>query len=101
MESAVYLLFRVDVRNLAKNRLLIAKEFRIQPSEIYKLEFFEYEWFLEEIEEYNKEKQSQAEAQEKQHQQMQQQMRNPGKNIKMPSMPSMPKMPSFSMPSFK
>ena len=100
MESALYSLFQIDVRNLAKNRLFIAKEFKIQPSEIYKLDFFEYEWYLEDINEYQKEKQSQAEAQEKQHQQMQRQMKNPMGSMGNFKPPAMPTMPSFTMPKF-
>ena len=63
MEFALYSLFRVDIRNLVKNKLLICKEFKIQPSEIDRLVFFEYEYMLEDIKEYQKEKQTQAEAQ--------------------------------------
>lgn len=69
----------------------------MQPSEIDRMVFFEYEYMLDDIKEYQKEKETQAEAQEKQQAQMQQQMRNPMGNIKMPSMP---KMPSFTMPKF-
>lgn len=75
--------------------MLICKEYRLQPSEIDRMVFFEYEFMLEDIKEYQDEKQSQAEAQEKQQQQMQRQMRNPMGNFKMPSMPK------FSMPAYK
>ena len=67
----------------------------MQPSEIDRMVFFEYEYMLEDIKDYQKERQSQAEAQEKQQAQMQRQMQNPTRNMKMPSMPAMPK---FTMP---
>ena len=86
MEFALYSLFRVDIRNLVKNKLLICKEFKIQPSEIDRLVFFEYEYMLEDIKEYQKEKQTQAEAQEKQQEMMQRQMRNPMGGMKTPQM---------------
>lgn len=82
---------------MVKNKLLICKEFKIQPSEIDRLVFFEYEYMLEDIKEYQKEKQTQAEAQEKQQEMMQRQMRNPMGGMKTPQMPAMPK---FTMPKF-
>lgn len=73
---------------------MICKEFNIQPSEIDKMVYFEYEYILEDIKEYQDDQQSKAEAQEKQQAQWQQQMGNPMSNIKMPPMPK------FNMPNF-
>lgn len=72
----------------------------MQPSEIDRMVFFEYEYMLDDIKDYQKEKQTQAEAQEKQQAQMQKQIRNPMGNYKLPSMPSAPQMPKISMPKF-
>ena len=104
MESALYSLFQIDVRNLAKSKLLICKEFHVQPSEVMKLVFFEYEYMVEDIKEIQKERESQQEAEEKQNAQLARQMKNPAANYKLPNYSqAIPKvsMPSFSMPSFK
>lgn len=83
---------------MVKNKLIICKEYHVSFFDVSNLQFYEYEWMLDDIRENQKEKQSQAEAQEKQQQQMQKQMRsNPYGNMKMPAMPSMPK---ISMPKF-
>lgn len=111
MESALYSLFQIDVRNLVKNRLYIAKEYHIQPSEVLNMVFFEYEYMIEDIKEHQKEREAQQEKEEKEQQMMTRQMKNPyGSGFKMPSMPnygnmkapSMPSMPNFanSMPKF-
>ena len=43
MESVTYSLFLVDIRNLVRNKLNICKEYHIQPSEIDRMPFYEYE----------------------------------------------------------
>ena len=102
MEFAIYSLFQIDVRNLAKNKLLICKEFNVQFSEIMKLVFFEYEYLIEDIKQIQKERETQEEAQQKEYGQLQRQMRNPmqfaAQNFKMPSAPKIGQMPSFSFP---
>ena len=99
MEFALYSLFQIDVRNLVTNKLLICKEYHIQPSEIDRLVFFEYEYMLDDIKDHQKERQSQQEAEEKQQSQMMRQMKNPASAYKAPAMPNFSP-PSFSMPSF-
>ena len=102
MEFALYSLFQIDVRNLAKNKLLICKEFNVQFSEIMKLVFFEYEYLIEDIKQIQKERETQEEAQQKEYGQLQRQMRNPmqfaSQNFKMPAAPKIGQMPSFSFP---
>lgn len=49
MESVTYSLFLVDIRNLVRNKLNICKEYHIQPSEIERMPFYEYEYMLEDI----------------------------------------------------
>ena len=67
MEQALYSMFRVNLRNLVKNKLYIAHEWHISPSEVDKLVYYEYEWILEEIHEYNKEQEKQQKEERKQY----------------------------------
>ena len=64
MEFAVFSMFRVDIRNLVKNRLYIAKDFNIQPSEIARMPFYEYEFLLEDIKEFAEEEKKKNKEQE-------------------------------------
>lgn len=64
MEFAVYSMFKVDIRSLVKNRLFIAKDFNIQPSEIAKMPYYEYEFLLEDIKEYAEEENKKQKEQE-------------------------------------
>lgn len=70
MEQALYLLWRVNLRNLVKNKLYICKEWHIQPSEIDKMIYFEYEQMLEDIQEFNKEQEKQNKEEQKQYNSM-------------------------------
>ena len=108
MELAIYSMYQVDVRNLVKNKLGIAHEYHIQPSEIDRLQYYEYEIMLDEIkDEQKKEEKRQKEEEEK----YRDSARTPNMNTIMRQsqsmMPSMPnyssgggfKMPSVSMPT--
>lgn len=64
MEFAVFSMFRVDIRNLVKNRLYIAKDFNIQPSEIARMPYYEYEFLLEDIKEFVEEEKKRNKEQE-------------------------------------
>ena len=64
MEFAVFSMFRVDIRNLVKNRLYIAKDFNIQPSEIAQMPYYEYEFLLEDIKEFAEEEKKKNKEQE-------------------------------------
>ena len=92
----IFRTFVIDLRNLTKNKLFICKEYHIQPSEIDKMQFWQYEWFTDEIKEITKEEEKRQKEQEKQQQSMQSSF-NP--NTMMRNMQSsMPKMPSIQMP---
>ena len=52
MAFAVYSLFQVDIRNLARNRVYILKGSGLQPSEYSNWPFYEYEFFLDDLNEY-------------------------------------------------
>ena len=60
-----------------KNKLYICKDYHIQPSEIMKLPYYEYEIILEEIKVINKQQEQENERQQKQYDQMSKGM-NPG-----------------------
>lgn len=88
MELGVYSLFKVDVRNLVKNRLYLTKETHIQPSVYESWPFYEYEFFLEDYKEWVEEQNKQNEEQNKQ--------MNSGGGYKPPDMSSLSK--GFKMP---
>lgn len=84
---------------MAKNKLFICKDWHLQPSEIDKVPFYEYELYLEAINANNKEEAERQEKENKQYEAMNKQYKNPASSFKAPSMPSF-SMPSFSMPKF-
>lgn len=97
LEHAIYMMFRINLRNLVKNKLFICKEYHLQPSEIDRLYYYEYEWILEEINILQKEQEKQNEAQQKEYDSMRGNM-NMGKmmnNMKS----SMPNLGSMKMPN--
>ena len=101
MEQALYSMLRVNLRNLVKNKLWIAKDWHICPSEIDKLVYYEYEWMLDEINEDHKEQEKRSKEEQKQYDSMKQSMpnmnnmtKNFGKN-----MPNMT-LPKVSIPKF-
>lgn len=94
-------MYRIDVRNLVKSKLFICRDYHIQPSEIEKMPYYEFEYMLEDITQITKEQQKQQEEQEKQYAE-QQHMYNPKAMMSsmqnsMPKM-SMPAMPKINMP---
>ena len=99
----IYKLFRINLKNLVKNKLFICKEYHIQPSEIDKFVYYEYEWILEEINILQKEQEKQNEKQQEDLDGMKKSMNfstlmnGIGKN--MPNMSNM-KMPTVNVPKF-
>ena len=94
MESVTYSLFQVDIRNLVRNKFNICKEYHIQPSEIERMPFYEYEYMLEDINNGIKEQQKRQKEEEKKYGNIStpnynQMMRNASAN-----------MPKFNMPKF-
>lgn len=85
-------MWRIDIKSLVRNELFICRDYHIQPSEIRRKPYYEYEMMLDEIKEVQKEQ----EENEKKRQKEQDEMRskyNPSsmmRNMKS-SMPSMPK----------
>jgi len=95
-------IFQVDVRNLVISKLNICHEYHIQPSEIDRMIYFEYEILIEEINRQQKEERKRQEEQDKKQQKgmpnMSSMMRNA--QASMPKM-STPSMPKISMPNYK
>lgn len=96
----------INLREFTKSSLYISREYHISLSDIDKLQFWRYEWYLEEIQKVIKEQEKQNKEQEKQYSGLtssmnpNNMMRNAQANIpKMPSM-SMPSMPTIQMPKF-
>ena len=83
MESVLYSMWSINIRNLVQNKFVICREFHIQPSEIDKMIYFEYEYLLEDIANYTKKQEADYKKQENQY--------------KMPN-PNSYKTPSFNMP---
>lgn len=97
MESSLYSQFQINIENLVQNKVSLVRNFHIQPSEIDRMPYWEYEYFLkfanEQIKEENKQQEEQSEGYD-----MDSMKRSANSMMKQPKMPSMPKMPSFSMP---
>lgn len=96
-------MFRINTASLVRNKLFICKEWHIQPSEIDRLNYYEYELICEEINIVQKEQEKHQKDQEKQYSGMQKSMNptsmmNAMKN-NMPGM-KMPSLPKISMPKF-
>lgn len=92
MALSAYLLFKVNIENLVRGKLVIVKEFYIQPSEIDRMPYWEYETIREDINNYLKEKQKQNDQHEKEYGNHSSMM----KNAKMPKMQT-PQIPKMSM----
>jgi len=89
-------MYQVDVRNLVKNKLYICRDYHIQPSEIERMPFYEYEYMLEDINQINKEQ----EEQNKQQNEDMESMRNSMNPKNMMSSMKMPSMPKINIPKF-
>lgn len=59
LEEAVYSLFRVDPMDLISIKAQLCKAFGMQPSEVDKMAFWEFELFVKEMERLTKEEQEQ------------------------------------------
>lgn len=102
MESALYLLWKINTRNLVKNEVLISKNYNIPPSEIERKVFYEYEWILEEIKEIQTIEQEESEKQNSSYSKMTKPNMGSMMNSAKASMPNMGSfsMPKVSMPKF-
>lgn len=74
---------------MVRNKLYISKDFNIQPSEIDRMVYYEYEQLLDDIKEMRDKEEEERKKQEKQ--------QNSSSPYKMPKAPSLPKV---SIPRF-
>jgi len=92
-------MLRVNLRNLAKSKLFICKDWHIQPSEIDKLAYYEYEELIEDINEYNKEQEKRSKQEQEEYNSIKSSMPNVN-NMQKNLMGNM-KLPKMSIPNFK
>ena len=90
-------MYRIDLRNLVRNKLYICKEYHIQPSEVDKFVYYEFEWILEEIKILQKEQEQQQEQQNKEMGSMKNGMNPSSMMNNMTSRMKMPNLGSMSM----
>ena len=91
IEKAIISLWMINIENLITNKVHLAKNFHIQPSEIDKMPMWEYEIFMKTLNEVVKEENK------KQKGEMDKYDINSYKKM---ANPTMPKMPSMNMPKF-
>lgn len=82
--------------NLFKAKFALYYHLRLQPSEIEQFPFYEFEYTLENLKDFLKEK---NDAEKGQYDQMNKNM--PSNQFKQPSMPKTPKMPNIKMPKLR
>lgn len=97
MESAVYSMFRVDIRSSVKNDIYITKEYHISLTEIWHMPYWLFEYYLDAILKIRKEEDEQQKAQE---QEQMSKYKMPDYSKMQQNMGSNFKMPSFSNSSF-
>lgn len=88
MESAVYLQWQINLKSLVQSKLVIAREYHIQPSEIDALPYFEFEAYKDEISATAKKEKEEQEKREKEYS---------SSKFKTPKVQT-PKMPKVSIP---
>jgi len=98
MDQALYSILRVNLRNSAKNKLYICKEWHIQPSEIDKLPYYEYEWMLEDINEDHKEQEKRSKEEQQQYDNMKKGMPNMNNMNNIMKGYQQPTLPKISLP---
>lgn len=99
LERVIFNLFQIDIANLISNKVSLAKNFHIQPSEIDKMTMWEYEMFMKELNEVvKKENKDQQAEMDKYHIGDIQKMTNPNNMRKMANPPA-PNFSNMKMPS--
>lgn len=93
-------MYKINTGNLAQNKILICKEWNIQPSEIDRMPFYEYEMMREQISTIQKEQEKRQKEEEKKYSGMKQNMNPTSMMNSMRNMPGMkmPSLPRVSMP---
>ena len=103
IEYAIFSLFRINLVENIKIKAALAKQFHIQPSELDKMYFWEYELFIMQINDLVKSENDQQKAEmDKYHVGEYMNMANPRNMQKMMNKGmNMPKMPNMDMSSVK
>ena len=97
LEEVMFGLFQIDIVGLISNKVQLAKNFHIQPSEIDKMCMWEYELFMKELNNVvKKENKEQKAEMDKYDVKGMQKMSNPNNMSRM--MPKMPDMGSIKIP---
>jgi hypothetical protein len=100
IEKAIISLWMINIENLVTNKVHLAKNFHIQPSEIDKMPMWEYEMFMKTLNEVVKEEnKKQKDEMDKYDINSYKKMANPSNMNKMMNS-SIPKMPSMNIPKF-
>jgi hypothetical protein len=95
IEFAIFSLWKIDIMNFVKTKATLSKEFRIQPTEVDKMPMWEYELFLQHLNNLVKD------DNENQQNEMKKYNIDDYKKIADPSRMSkmtQPKMPNYSIP---
>jgi len=95
----IYAPFRVTSEQMFKNQLYICKDYHIQPSEIDRMPYYQYELLLEEIKAIQKQQEKENEKQQKEQQQMSKNM-NPNSMMNSMSRNMNMNMPKVNIPKF-
>lgn len=98
IERAIIALWMINIENLVTNKVQLAKNFHIQPSEIDKMSMWEYEMFMKILNKaVDEENKKQNDEMKKYDIDSYRKMANPSNMNKMmnPQMPKMPSMPKF------
>lgn len=101
-EDLIYAGFRVDAMHIISLKAQLSKAFHIQPSEVDRMQFWELELYVKELERLTKEEaDDQKKEMDKSGIKDAQRMMRPGAMDKMMAnaMPKMPDMSNFKMPS--
>ena len=107
MELALYSMYKISLETLVRNKLFICKNYNIQPSEIDRMWYFEYETLVKEINEYQKKEEEEQKKQEKEQNKnmpnigsMMSQQRQMQSNLMSNFSSSSPSLPQVSLPKF-
>lgn len=95
IEYCLYLLWKIDVLELIKLKASIAKQFHIQPSEIDRMSYWEYEYFVRYINDMVKEENDEQEKQMSSNDMGG--MRKQINNMSKMKQPTYPKIPNISI----
>lgn len=95
MEASIYRLFSINLINLIHSKVMLSKHYHIAPSEIDKMPWWEYEFFLKEINNDIKDEEKRNKDEEERYRIGDIKRQASGMVPKAPKMPSMPSIPKF------